>query len=99
MVLNWMKGDYFAQLMMRDKRSHTALEMLVDDLHSDKERTINRFLCHSGSEDFLWGLVRLLGNENARSVYIPYVVTGMNFIWILFPYCICNIYKIKALKY
>ena len=36
------------------------------DLHTDKERSINRFLTHSGSEDFLWGLIRLLGNKNAR---------------------------------
>ena len=53
-------------LMSRDKRSHAALEMLVDDLHTDKDRSINRFLTHPGSEDFLWGLVKLLGNSNAR---------------------------------
>ena len=66
MALNWNAGDYFSMLMHRDKRSHAALEMLVDDLHANKEKTINRFLCHSGSEDFLWGLVKLLGNSNPR---------------------------------
>ncbi|KAK3755553.1 hypothetical protein RRG08_012775 [Elysia crispata] len=52
--------------MCADRRSHSALEMLVDDLHAEKERTISTFLCHSGSEDFLWGLVRLLGNDTPR---------------------------------
>ena len=69
MTLNWKVNDYFARLMHDDKRSHLALEMLVDDLHADKENSINRFLSHSGSEDFLWGLVRLLGNTNSR--YLP----------------------------
>ena len=68
MGLNWVANDYFSMLIQRDKRAHVALEMLVDDLHSDKERTIGKFLQHSGSEDFLWGLVRLLGNTNSRQV-------------------------------
>ncbi|GFO49571.1 usherin, partial [Plakobranchus ocellatus] len=63
MACNWIREDYFAHLMCTDRRSHTALEMLVDDLHAEKDRTISTFLCHSGSEDFLWGLVRLLGND------------------------------------
>ena len=66
MGLNWQRNDYFSMLMSKDKRSHAALEMLVDDLHTDKERSINRFLTHSGSEDFLWGLIKLLGNANSR---------------------------------
>jgi len=66
MPCSWQKEDYFSLLMASDKRSYTALEMLVDDLHADKEKTVNKFLCHSGSEDFLWGLVRLLGNDTAR---------------------------------
>ncbi|RUS79908.1 hypothetical protein EGW08_012346 [Elysia chlorotica] len=66
MACNWIREDYFAQLMCADRRSHSALEMLVDDLHAEKERTISTFLCHSGSEDFLWGLVRLLGNDTPR---------------------------------
>ena len=64
--LNFATSDYFSMLLHADKRSHAALEMLVDDLHADKERTIGKFLCHSGSEDFLWGLVKLLGNQNSR---------------------------------
>lgn len=28
--------------------------------------TIGRFLRHPGSEDFLWGIVRLMSNENLR---------------------------------
>lgn len=66
MPCSWQKEDYFSLLMFNDKRSFTALEMLVDDLHADKERTVNTFLCHSGSEDFLWGLVHLLGNDTPR---------------------------------
>ena len=66
MGLNWGVSDYFAKLLAKDKRADSALEMLVDDLHADKEKTINRFLCHSGSEDFLWGLIRLLGHTNSR---------------------------------
>ncbi|XP_059146358.1 uncharacterized protein LOC131933809 [Physella acuta] len=66
MTCNWTKLDYFSQLMSRDPRSFAALEMLVDDLHAEKERTISTFLSHSGLEDFLWGLVRLIGNETTR---------------------------------
>ncbi|WAR31136.1 DSCL-like protein [Mya arenaria] len=66
MPCSWQKEDYFALLMSTDKKSFSALEMLVDDLHADKEKTVTKFLCHSGSEDFLWGLVHLLGNDTAR---------------------------------
>ncbi|XP_041370991.1 uncharacterized protein LOC121384598 [Gigantopelta aegis] len=66
MSCNWHNGDYFSELIRGDKRSHAALEMLVDDLHGDKERTITQFLCHSGSEDFLWGLIKLLGSDIPR---------------------------------
>lgn len=52
--------------MSTDKKAHVALEMLVDDLHGDKERTVHKFLGHSGAEDFLYGLVRLLGSDNPR---------------------------------
>lgn len=54
--------------MSTDKKAHVALEMLVDDLHGDKERTVHKFLGHSGAEDFLYGLVRLLGSDNPRYV-------------------------------
>ncbi|XP_074654877.1 uncharacterized protein LOC141908654 [Tubulanus polymorphus] len=64
--LNWLQKEYFFQLMRSHDQAENALEMLVDDLHADKERTIQTFLCHAGSEDFLWALIRLLGNENAR---------------------------------
>ena len=67
-MLNGIGHDYFSLLLHRDKRGPVALEKLVDDIHCDKERTINSFLCHSGSEDFLWGLVHLLGNKNSRLV-------------------------------
>ncbi|XP_013414225.1 uncharacterized protein LOC106176403 isoform X2 [Lingula anatina] len=66
MTVNWANNEYFHQLLCGDKRSHIALEMLVDDLHVEKDKTITKFLCHSGSEDFLWGLVKLLASENSR---------------------------------
>lgn len=66
MSCTWSKEDYFSLLMKNDKKAHGALEMLVDDLHLAKEATISTFLCHSGAEDFLWGLVRLLGVDNPR---------------------------------
>lgn len=56
--------------MSTDKKAHVALEMLVDDLHGDKERTVHKFLGHSGAEDFLYGLVRLFGSDNPRYVTI-----------------------------
>lgn len=74
MACNWSKVDYFAELMCNDRRSHKALEMLVDDLHANKERTITTFLCHAGSEDFLWVLVRLLGNDTHRYTLLSYSV-------------------------
>ncbi|XP_050389238.1 uncharacterized protein LOC126808515 isoform X1 [Patella vulgata] len=66
MACNWNKEDYFPHLLRTDSTSHAALEKLVDDLHAEKDRTISSFLCHSGSEDFLWGLVRLLGEDITR---------------------------------
>jgi hypothetical protein len=62
----WTKEDYFPILIHSDKRSHQALELFVDDLHSEKEATITTFLSHSGAEDFLWGLAKLLGSESPR---------------------------------
>lgn len=63
---HWDKEDYFPYLIRDYKQSIIALEYLVDDLHGDKELTIARFLAHCGSEDFLWGIVRLMGAENLR---------------------------------
>ena len=65
-TLNWIENDYFSKLIYGDKRSNEGLELLVEDLHADKDSTINTFLAHSGCEDFLWGLVKLLGSDNAR---------------------------------
>ncbi|XP_071822015.1 uncharacterized protein [Apostichopus japonicus] len=66
MSLKWRQGDYFRLLLEEDSKSY-ALEMLVDDLHRDKKNTVNAFLAHFGSEDFIWGLVRLLASENSRT--------------------------------
>ncbi|XP_070532049.1 uncharacterized protein [Ptychodera flava] len=67
MSLHWKEREYFPLLMLRDTgEAHAALEYFVDDLHKDKARTVNSFISHSGSEDFLWGLVRLLSAKNSR---------------------------------
>ncbi|KAJ8300108.1 hypothetical protein KUTeg_021627 [Tegillarca granosa] len=66
MTCNWKKEDYFSLLIAKDKKAHDALEMLVDDLHTEKDATILTFLSHSGAEDFLWGLSNLLGCDNPR---------------------------------
>ncbi|XP_038045583.1 fibronectin type III domain-containing protein 1-like isoform X2 [Patiria miniata] len=66
MSLNWRRNDYFERLLEDGPSSHSALELLVDDLHRDKAHTIGAFLDHYGSEDFMWGLVRMLSAENTR---------------------------------
>ena len=66
MSLHLAKRDYLADLIHRDKRAQLALEMLVDDIHVNKDVTVYKFLSHSGSEDFLWGILRLLSNGNSR---------------------------------
>ncbi|XP_063966390.1 uncharacterized protein LOC129277460 isoform X2 [Lytechinus pictus] len=68
MTLNWRQDEYFESLLAQpeDPEAHRALELLVDDIHKDKEKTINAFISHYGSEDFLWGIVRLLAEKNAR---------------------------------
>ena len=68
MTLNWRREEYFESLLAQpeEPEAHSALELLVDDIHKDKGKTINAFLAHYGSEDFMWGIVRLLGLDNAR---------------------------------
>ncbi|XP_072015377.1 uncharacterized protein [Amphiura filiformis] len=66
MSLNWRKIDYFPRLMKKGPHANSALEMMVDDLHKDKNHTIGAFLSHFGAEDFMWALVRMLSSENCR---------------------------------
>nr|XP_006819045.1 PREDICTED: uncharacterized protein LOC102807909 [Saccoglossus kowalevskii] len=66
MSLHWREHEYFPLLMQDSEESHVALEYFVDDLHKEKTRTITSFMCHSGSEDFLWGLIHLLSSKNPR---------------------------------
>ena len=65
-VFHWSDDDYFPNLMHSLKTSVGALECLVDDLHSNKELTIEKFLGHYGSEDFLWAIVKLMASDNLR---------------------------------
>lgn len=65
--LNWIKEDYFPLFAKaKDDNAGYPLELLVDDLHTNKERTVNHFLCHPGSEDFLFGLCNLLKSKSTR---------------------------------
>ena len=58
--------EYIGHLLLTDnRRSHAALEMLVDDLHSNKDATIMKLLDHVGSEDYLWSIFRLLANNDS----------------------------------
>lgn len=63
---HWNVEDYFPRLIQSQKAAVSALEFLVDDIHVNKELTIDKFLEHYGSEDFLWGLVKLMSSENLR---------------------------------
>lgn len=65
-MAHWNDSDYFALLLKTNSAAYSALEYLVDDLHVDKDATVKRFLKHAGSEDFLWGLVKFIGNEDPR---------------------------------
>ncbi|CAC5417187.1 unnamed protein product [Mytilus coruscus] len=95
---NWSKEDYFPALIHADKRSHQALEFFVDDLHSEKEATITTFLSHSGAEDFLWGLAKLLGSESPRvagnAAYI--IELWLNLSWDATEFWVCL--KVLMLK-
>ncbi|XP_077986413.1 uncharacterized protein LOC144440857 [Glandiceps talaboti] len=67
MALHWKEREYFPLLMQNNSgEAHAALEYFVDDLHKDKSKTVMSFICHSGSEDFLWGLIKLLASKNTR---------------------------------
>ncbi len=53
-------------LIQHGERTGQALENLVDEFHNDKELCSYQLLNHAGSEDILWGIVRLLGSKDAR---------------------------------
>ena len=66
MAAHWRDVDYFTYLLKDLDSACSALEYMVDDLHLDKDHTVGIFLDHAGSEDFLWSLVKFLGNSNPR---------------------------------
>ena len=45
-----------------------ALEELVDEIHEDKELCCYQLLNHPGSEDILWGIIRLIGSKDERLI-------------------------------
>ncbi len=63
---HWRKEDYFPYLNQSVRKAVAALEYFVDDLHQDKEKTIDMFLSHDETEELLLGLVRLMASENLR---------------------------------
>jgi len=65
-LTHWEEKDYFGLLLRSGDQAFSTLELLVDDLHADKDSTVTVFLDHAGSEDFLWALVKFLGNSNPR---------------------------------
>jgi hypothetical protein len=66
MSFHWKKEDYFPYLVQSFKKAVLALEYFVDDLHIDKDQTIENFLMHCKSEDFLLGIVKLMSSDNLR---------------------------------
>ena len=48
-----------------EEKTPEAIERLVDELHHDKELCCYQLLNHSGSEDILWGIMRLLAYKDA----------------------------------
>ena len=49
-----------------DGKTPEAIERLVDELREDRELCCYQLLNHPGSEDILWGIVRLLASKNAK---------------------------------
>ena len=49
-----------------DEKTPGAIERLVDELRDDKELCCYQLLNHPGSEDILWGIVRLLAFKDAK---------------------------------
>ena len=49
-----------------DEKTPEAVERLVDEFHNDKELCCYQLLNHPGSEDILWGIVRLLASKDAK---------------------------------
>lgn len=59
----------FESILSSDlETQRNCLEKLVEDLNEIKEKTIYNFLNDSGSEDFLWSLVKLLASDDKRFV-------------------------------
>ena len=53
-------------LFRHNNETASVLERLVREIHTDKELCSYMFLNHPGSEDMLWGLLRLLNNSDSR---------------------------------
>ena len=62
-------------LIKHDEKTPEALENLVDELHNDKELAAYQLLNHPGSEDLLWGIIRLLASKDPRYKNPVFVLT------------------------
>ncbi|CAF0722557.1 unnamed protein product [Brachionus calyciflorus] len=64
--LHWSKEDYFPYLNDTFKSAVLALEYMVDDLHVNKEDTVDKFLNHDHVDNLIVGIVKLMASENLR---------------------------------
>ncbi|RNA10445.1 hypothetical protein BpHYR1_001734 [Brachionus plicatilis] len=65
-LTHWYKEDYFPYLSQNFKNAVLALEYLVDDLHINKEKTLEKFLNHVNKDNLIVGLVKLMASDNLR---------------------------------
>lgn len=49
-----------------EEKTPEALERLVEEFHDEKELCCYQMLNHPGSEDILWGIIRLLACKDPR---------------------------------
>jgi chaperone required for assembly of F1-ATPase len=65
-AFHWQQEDYFPYLLKNVKKAVIALEYLVDDIHEDKDKTVEQFLRHVESDKLIYGLISLMSSDNLR---------------------------------
>lgn len=68
-------------LFRHNNETSFVLERLVREIHSDKELCSYMFLNHPGSEDMLWGLLKLLDSNDSRYVSLKSIKHLILIIW------------------
>eukprot|EP00794_Sanderia_malayensis_P015907 gene15907-17507_t len=65
-------------LIKHNENTGPVLENLVDEFHDDKDLCSYQLLNHPGSEDILWGIVRLLGsNDSSKAGHAAFIVGSL----------------------